>query len=221
MCGRFTQFSPLERYTALFGAAAGVLLHPNYNVAPTQQIIVCRLSNMGWCEIWPMRWGLIPRWAKEPATGYSTINARSDTVAVKPAFRDAFRKRRCLIPTDGFYEWQSSKTRKQPYFIHRKDGEPFAFAGLYERWEREDLKIDSCTIAVTQPNRLLSAIHDRMPVIIRPEDFEQWLDPMREQDALLSLLRPYPADDLEAYPVGLAVNKPSNNDASLLERAGD
>jgi len=217
MCGRFTQ-SALDRYAEYFNASAGVLSHPNYNVTPSQQIVVCRRSEIGWRELSLFRWGLIPHWAKDPRTGYNMANARSETVADKPAYRDAFKNRRCLIPSDGFYEWKPGKPRKQPYFIHRKDGAPFAFAGLWEHWELEDLKIDSCTIIVTQANKLITPIHDRMPVILAQADFDRWLDPAQDKEDLLSLLKPYPENELEAYPVGLAVNKPTNNGPELIER---
>lgn len=147
------------------------------------------------------------------------INAHAETVADKPAYRDAFKKRRCLIPTDGFYEWKPGKPRKQPYFIHRKDGEPFVFAGLWEHRELEVLKIDSCTIIVAGANKLITPIHDRMPVIVERGDYEQWLDPEQGKEALLSLLKPYPEKEMEAYPVGLAVNKLGNNGPELVERA--
>jgi putative SOS response-associated peptidase YedK len=218
MCGRFIQTSALERYAELFGASAGILLHPSYNIAPSQQIVACRRSDMGWCELSLLRWGLIPHWAKEPNTGYSMINARAETVADKPAYCDALKKRRCLIPSEGFYEWKPGKLRKQPYFIHRQDGEPFAFAGLWEHWELEDLKIESCTIIVTEANKLIAPIHDRMTVIVPREEYDQWLDPEQGKDELLSLLKPYPEKEMEAYPVGLAVNKPANNGAGLIER---
>ena len=217
MCGRFTQ-TAIDRYAEFFRASAGILLHPNYNVAPSQQVVVCRRSEMGWRELSWLRWGLIPHWAKDPRTGYSMINARAETVADKPAYRSAFKHRRCLIPTDGFYEWKPGKPRKQPYFIHRRDGEPFAFAGLWEHWELEDLKIDSCTIIVTTANETVAPIHDRMPVILAPADFDRWLDPEQDAAALLPLLKPYPEKELEAYPVGLAVNKPANNGPTLVER---
>lgn len=217
MCGRFTQ-TALDRYGEMFDASSGVLLHPNYNIAPSQQVVACRRTEMGWRELVLLRWGLIPHWAKEPKTGYSMINARAETVADKPAYRDTFKHRRCLIPTDGFYEWQPGKPRKQPWFIHRQDGAPLAFAGLWEHWELENFKVESCTIIVTQANKLITPIHDRMPVIIAPVDFEQWLDPKQDKEALLSLLKPCPEKDIEAYPVGLKVNKPDNNGPSLIER---
>lgn len=217
MCGRFTQ-TALEKYGYYFNSASGVLLNPSYNIAPSQLIVVCRRSESGWRELSYLRWGLIPSWAKDPKTGYSMINARAETVAEKPAYRSAFKHRRCLIPTDGFYEWKPGKPRKQPYFIHRKDGEPFAFAGLWEHWELEDLKIDSCTIIVTGANKLIAQIHDRMPVILAPDQFEQWLDPGQDKEALLSLLKPYAGKEMEAYPVGLAVNTPTNNGPELVER---
>lgn len=218
MCGRFTQISDISRYVALFEASAGILLHPRYNISPSQQVLACRRSEMGWRELSLLRWGLIPHWAKDPRTGYSMINARAETVAEKPAYRDAFKKRRCLIPADGFYEWKPGKPRKQPYFIHRRDGEPFAFAGLWEHWEFENHAIETCTIIVTHANTLIAPIHDRMPVIVNPKDYEQWLDPGQGKEELLSLFKPYPDQEMEAYPVGLGVNKPGNDDAGLIER---
>lgn len=221
MCGRFLQTSKLTRYASLFNASAGVMPGPRYNIAPTMPILACRLSEMGWRELVLLRWGLIPSWSKDPKTGYSTINARAETVAIKPAYRSAFKKRRCLIPADGFYEWKAARPRKLPYFIHRKDGEPFAFAGLWEHWHKEGESIESATIIVTTANSLVSTIHDRMPVIVDPKDYAQWLDPESTQDDLLALLKPCPAKDMEAYPVGLAVNTPSNDGPELIEPLKD
>jgi putative SOS response-associated peptidase YedK len=164
--------------------------------------------------------GLVPFWADDPKIGYSTINARAETVATKPSFREAFKKRRCLIVADGFYEWQKTGGQMQPYLIHLKDDSPFAFAGLWDRWKRGDQAINSCSIIVTEPNAVLEPIHDRMPVILSPDDYGLWLDPDVEgAKRLQSLLRPYPADEMEAYPISTLVNNPRNDVEQCVERA--
>lgn len=217
MCGRYARFTPAEIYARLFDAEGAVALAPRYNVAPSQSVLAARSLAGGRRELVTLRWGLIPFWAKDAKTGYSTINARAETVATKPAFRQPFRKRRCLIAADGFYEWQRTDGRKQPYYIHLRESEPFAFAGLWEHWEREGETIESCTIIVTHANTLVAAIHDRMPVILSPEDYDTWLDPELESTgALAPLLRPYPADRMVASPVGVAVNNPRNDGPELL-----
>jgi putative SOS response-associated peptidase YedK len=147
-------------------------LAPRYNIAPTQDVAVVRLNpSTEKRELSMLRWGLIPFWAEDPKVGYSTINARAETVATKPSFREAFKKRRCLVVADGFYEWQRTDGQKQPYLIHLKDNSPFAFAGLWERWRKGEQAIESCSIIVTEPNAVLEPIHDRMPVILSPEDY--------------------------------------------------
>ena len=170
-----------------------------------------------------MHWGLIPSWAKEPSIGIRMINARAETVAVKPAFHVALRKRGCLIPADGFYEWQQVGRRKQPVYITLKTREPFSFAGLRERWTSPDgEKIQSCTINTTEANELLKPIHDRMPVILTRDAEGLWLDPTIQDPArLLPLLVPYPAGELEAYPVSRLVNSPQNDtpDCIVLSRS--
>ncbi len=146
------------------------------------------------------------------------INARAETVAIKPAFRSAFKKGRCLIVADGFYEWKKTGKNKQPFFVRLKDDEPFAFAGLSEHWHRGDQVIDSATIITTEPNELMEGIHDRMPVILSPDDYELWLEPeFHGQGKLLEMLRPYPADEMEAYPVSTVVNNPRNETAQCIE----
>ncbi|MGD8725986.1 MAG: SOS response-associated peptidase, partial [Gemmatimonadales bacterium] len=157
-------------------------------------------------------WGLIPSWAKDPTIGNRMINARAETVATKPAFEGAFKHRRCLIPADGFYEWQKTGSRKQPYYIGRRDGSVFAFAGLWERWADEGHDpIETFTIITTTPNDLLAPIHDRMPVILPTDRYDEWLDPANtETEALQSLLGPAPAADLTATPVSTYVNSPHN-----------
>jgi putative SOS response-associated peptidase YedK len=221
MCGRFTLRTPSKDIAPLFGLDELPDLPPRYNIAPSQEIAAVRRRPDGvQRELVFLRWGLIPFWAKESKTDYSTINARAETVAQKPAFRQAFQKRRCLIAADGFYEWQKTDGGKQPFYIHRKDDQPFALAGLWERWKGGDDQIESCTIIVTQPNEVLKPIHDRMPVILSRADFDVWLDPeFDDRDKLQALLRPYPADELEAYPVRTLVNNPRNDRPQCISAA--
>jgi putative SOS response-associated peptidase YedK len=193
-------------------------LQSSYNVAPTQEVPAVVASNGG-RRLEVLRWGLIPSWADDPEIGSRMINARSETVAEKPSFRRAFKERRCLIPANGFYEWRKENGGKQPYYFRMKDGRPFAFAGLWESWDRHGGgEIQSCTILTTDANDLVSEIHHRMPVILPQEDYELWLDStLREPDQLLPLLAPYPTNDMEAYPVSRRVNNPSNNEPGCVE----
>ena len=221
MCGRYALHSDPETLRQRFGADPPADLFPRYNVAPTQSIPLLRQEE-GHRRFRLARWGLIPHWAKERNTGYSTINARAETVASKPAFRSAFRHRRCLIPADGFYEWQprpGSKV-KQPWFIALRDRAPMAFAGLWERWQSPDGEsVESCSIIVTDTNALMQPIHDRMPVILAPADWDTWLDPdTKDTAALQALLQPYPAEAMEAWPVSTRVNHPGNDSRECLER---
>src|SRR3990167_270426 len=167
LCGRYTSPKPVEVYAELFKASAGNLfVEPRYNIAPTYDVLACRAMPAG-RGLTPLPWGVIPAGAGGKKNGYRTINARAETVAVKPAYRTAFRHRRCLIAADGFYEWRPGKPMKQPYYIRLKEGKPFAFAGLWERWEPEGAEpVDSCTIIVTTANGLCSQIHERKPVIL-------------------------------------------------------
>jgi putative SOS response-associated peptidase YedK len=167
-----------------------------------------------------LHWGLIPSWAKDKTIGHHTINARAETVAEKPTFRASFRKRRCLIPATGFFEWQATNGHKQPYNIRVGDGKLFAFAGLWEHWEPKDQPpIESCTIIVTEANDAVAPIHDRMPVILHPDTYNTWLDPnYREKEALKALLKPCPVHWINAYPVSTHVNKPQNDDAACVAR---
>lgn len=188
-------------------------LQPRYNIAPTQPVAAVRLPEDGADrELVMLHWGLIPFWAKDPRIGARMINARAETAADKPAFRAAFRRRRCLVPADGFYEWQKQNGTKQPYYIHLQDGRPFAFAGLWERWRGEDdAVIESCTLLTTKPNELVRPLHNRMPVILHPHNYALWLDPEVEQaDALRRLLDPFPSGEMEAYPVSRYVNAPQH-----------
>jgi putative SOS response-associated peptidase YedK len=214
MCGRFVRSSSAQTIAAMFGVEIGDL-PPSYNIAPSQSVAaVWQLPDPDPQLHW-LRWGLIPTWAKDPKIGYKLINARAETVAEKPSFRAAFRQRRCLIPADGFYEWQQvqGSRQKQPYFIGLQDKRPFAFAGLYERWESPNGEtIATGTIVTTAANEAVAPIHDRMPVILAPQDYAQWLDPgFREIDRLQALLDPYPAAEMIIYPVSSLVNSPKNN----------
>ncbi|MCX8049683.1 MAG: SOS response-associated peptidase [Methylohalobius sp.] len=225
MCGRYSLYASRAKLKEQFQIARDLApdsLFGRYNIAPSQPVATVRIAQDGVRELVPLRWGLIPHWAKEAKLEYSTINARAETAAEKPAFRSAFRYRRCLIPANGFYEWQArpQANLKQPWYIQRQDGEVFAFAGLWERWQSQAEVIESCTILVTDANELLRPIHDRMPVILDPSDYELWLDPFQHDlQALKSLLKPYPAWRLSARKVGLRVNNPKNDDPACLEPA--
>jgi putative SOS response-associated peptidase YedK len=193
-------------------------LLPSYNVAPGATMPVVTRNSPNRLEL--MKWGLIPFWAKDPKISYKTINARAETVASSPAFRDAFKRRRCLVPASGFYEWRKTERGKIPYFIHLKDAELFAFAGLYDVWkDPEGNELRTYTIITTIPNDLVQPIHNRMPVILHPDDEAMWLDPkMSDTKALRALLNPFPDALMEAYPVSRAVNTPAMNTPALIER---
>jgi putative SOS response-associated peptidase YedK len=227
MCGRFTLATPEQDLVVQFNLPEIPELQPRYNIAPTQPVAAVRVPMPdGDRELVMLHWGLIPFWAKDPGLGARLINARSETVADKPAFRAAFRRRRCLVPADGFYEWQKQNGTKQPFFIRLQDGRPFAFAGLWERWQDQDGGvIESCTLLTTRPNELLQPLHNRMPVILHPHDYALWLDPEAQDiDALHRLLNPYPPGEMEAYPVSRYVNAPQNEGPDcilpLAERGG-
>jgi len=191
---------------------------PRFNVAPSQRMPIVRANDEGDRELVGAHWGLIPSWTKEPKL--KPINARAETVGASGMFRQAFSRRRCLVPADGFYEWRGLKPPKQPFFIHRKDDRPFAFAGLWERWHPPGAEpIDTYTIITTTPNALMAGIHNRMPVILRPDDYDRWLDAAVPIDQIQSLLTPCPDDELEAYPVSSRVNSPKYDDAHCVTRA--
>jgi putative SOS response-associated peptidase YedK len=220
MCGRFTLITPAEVVAEQFQLIEVPSLSPRYNVAPTQPVAAVRPSpGNGGRELVLLRWGLVPFWAKDPAIGSRMINARSETVAQKPAFRAAFRRRRCLVPADGFYEWQRQEQGKQPFYIRLDDEKPFAFAGLWEHWEGPDeATIDSCTVLTTEPNDLIRLLHNRMPVILAPKDYDLWLDPgVQEAELLQPLLRPYPSENMIAYPISTWVNSPTNEGPQCIE----
>jgi putative SOS response-associated peptidase YedK len=219
MCGRFTQAADGEIIFKVFELPEPPELAPRYNIAPTQDVAAVRIV-AGGRRLALLQWGLIPSWAKERAMGARMINARAETLAEKPAYRSAFRARRCLIVADGFYEWQKTGGRKQPCFIGFRDGRPFGFAGLWERWHGEgEAAVESCSIVTTEANELLAPIHDRMPVIIDPKQFALWLDPsVTDTSRVGELLRPYPSEAMEAYPVSLLVNNPANDAPACRER---
>lgn len=222
MCGRYT----LINLAALTQAFPWIdepppEQPPRYNIAPTQPILVVANNRADRFE--HFHWGLIPSWAKDPGIGNRMINARAETLAEKPAFRTALRRRRCLVPADGFYEWKKDpggKT-KTPMRITMASGEVFAFAGLWDAWHAPDGSVvPSCTLITTEPNELMSDIHDRMPVILKREDYNAWLDPAeREADELTALLKTYPASEIRAAPVSRTVNNPKNESPACIESA--
>ena len=220
MCGRFTLTAdPNDLREAFPWLNIPEAPPPRYNVAPSQPVAV--IPNDGRNQMDYFVWGLIPSWAKDPSIGNRMINARAETLTEKPSFRTAFRRRRCLIPADGFYEWkqETGGKSKTPMYIRLKSGKPFALAGLWERWDSKDgSTILSCTIITTQPNELMQTIHNRMPVILPPQTYTQWLDPGEPNLADLSgLLQPYPAEEMTAYPVSRLVNSPANDLPACIE----
>ena len=217
MCGRFTLRTDPETLTETFPGfttPAPDEMAPRYNITPSQGVPV--VPNNGDKTVEFFKWGLIPSWAKDPKIGNRMINARAETVAEKPSFRTAYKRRRCLILSDGYYEWRSdpgSKT-KTPIYIRLKSEKPFAFAGLWEAWSPniDDDPLLSCTIITTSPNSFLETIHHRMPVILEPDDYDRWLDPSEQTPKQLDgLLKPYPGEEMMAYPVSRFVNRPSND----------
>ena len=226
MCGRFVQASSPELLVARFGVdePAAARHEPSYNVAPRATVYAVRdrAGDDGGCRRYlsDLRWGLIPSWAKDPKVGDRMINARAESLADKPAYERAFRRHRCLVPAEGFYEWQRRGSRKQPMFIHRRDGEPMAFAGLWAAWRDANGEwLRSCAIVTTNANNTVAPLHDRMPVVLEERDWDCWLDPgSGDVDALRHLLQPASDDLLVAYPVGSAVNSADNDGPELVER---
>ena len=232
MCGRFTLRTPADELARLFtdqycpdlvGSGSG-LFRPRFNIAPTQSVLVVRAAShhpgqsVQGCECVTLRWGLIPSWSKS-LTGPPLFNARSETVAEKPSFRSAFRRRRCLIPADGFYEWQVlTLKQKQPQYITLRSGQPFAFAGLWESWQPSDgSRMESCTILTTAANAFMQPLHDRMPVILSPDEFAPWLDPeLNDPAALFPMLDQYPAKEMTAHPVSPLVGSVRNDSPELI-----
>ncbi len=215
MCGRYE----LHTHPAALALALGLKftpeIAPRYNIAPTQQVPVVRV-----CEaerrLSQVRWGLVPFWAKDVSIGSRMINARAESVATRPGYRDAYRKTRCLIPASGFYEWAKlTDGKKQPVRVYMADEGPFAFAGLWSRWGPRDAEVETCAIITTEANELCARVHDRMPVILAPNDYERWLD-TSDADPV-DLLRPYPSSAMRAYPISTRVNSPKNDDPEIIE----
>ena len=220
MCGRFAFYSPSEATAALFGASGSLDIEPRYNVAPTQYVASIRnAENDDRRELVLLRWGLVPFWAKDPSIGNRMINARAETVAEKPAFRAAFRRRRCLVLADGFYEWHKEGQSKIPYFISLASEQPFAFAGLWEHWrsKESDDEIESTTLITANANEFMSSLHHRMPVILEKETAERWL--AGDGEVIDFAVEHTPR--LRAWPVERNVNNPRNEGEGLIEPAGD
>jgi putative SOS response-associated peptidase YedK len=223
MCGRFTLHASPEQIAAQFDVPPPEQMADRYNIAPTQPVGIVRLDRSGTEREWALvHWGLIPSWSKDPSMGARMINARGETIVEKPAFRAALKRRRCLVPADGFYEWKRTGSSKQPYYIRLNDHKLFAFAGLWEIWSAPDgSEIESCTVITTEPNELMGSLHDRMPVILAAEDYAQWLGngedaDSKEIDRLRHLIRPFAPDLMEAYPVSTRVNSPMQEGANLI-----
>lgn len=227
MCGRFTLTSSAARIAEAFSVEAPATFAPRYNITPSQQVLAVREkpadSNPATRkrELVTLQWGFVPMWARDPASGSRIINARSETVATKPAFRASFRSHRCLVVADGFYEWQTDPDtgKKQPWYIRLRSGLPFGIAGLWSHWGKPGKPIiESCALLTCEPNELMAAIHDRMPVIVPPESFDAWLDDEKGAEGSISnLLRPFDADLMLAYRVSTLVNSPRTDSAKCVE----
>ena len=221
MCGRFTLHHSTEQVAERFTVQQVLFpLEARYNIAPAQAVPVVANSptaGVRWMEA--MKWGLVPFWAKNPEIGNRLINARAETIAEKPSYKQALKRRRCIVPGDGFYEWKAESGARIPHHIRRRDGELFGFAGLWEEWEAPDgSPLRTCAIITVAPNELMAPIHNRMPAILRSEDEAAWLDPeFQNTDAIVALLQAYPAENMQAYPVSRYVNAPQNDDESCLE----
>jgi putative SOS response-associated peptidase YedK len=223
MCGRYVLKAALPDIARMLGMDVDLALEPRYNIAPTTPVPACRMERPDEKELTLLRWGLVPHWAKQADGNYRMINARAETVATKPAFRTPFRSRRCLIPADGYYEWKSVAGRKQPYYFTMKDGNPFCFAGLWERWQpAEGDALETCAIITTEANALGAEVHHRMPVIIGADDYEQWLDPrVTRSDEVLPLLAPFPPEAMTVYPVSTLVNNARVDEARCVTPLAD
>jgi len=217
VCGRFAFYSPKEAVLAVFGVKLPFDVVPHYNCAPTQLVAAIRAGENGEPEGVKFRWGLVPSWARDAAIGNRMINARAETLAEKPAYRNAFRRRRCVVLASGFYEWHDPGTGKVPHYIAPADGRPLALAGLWERWTQGEAPLETCTIVTTAANRVVARLHQRMPVIIPPDALRAWLEPGQPAEVLAALLRPAPDDLLTWHAVSRAVNSPANDRPELIE----
>lgn len=222
MCGRFTTDIPPELLVEIFGLAETPVTIPRYNIAPTQQIPIIRQYADGQNHLDHLRWGLIPSWAQDQSIGSKMINARSETVIEKLAFKRAVRYRRCVVPSSGFYEWSTEGKAKLPWYIRLKDGSPMVFAGLWETWKSPEGEVESFTILTTAANQLVAPLHDRMPVILSPDEYSTWLDRNTTNPAsLVRLFQPYPVDLMEMQRVSPLVNNVRNESADLVMPVGD
>lgn len=218
MCGRFALAATGEEVAEHYQLSEIPFVVPRYNIAPTQPVAAVRLNASEAREFTHFQWGLIPSWAKDPSMGSRMINARAETVADKPAFRAAFKRRRCLLPATGFYEWRKMNGHKQPMYIREAGGGLVSLAGLWEVWQSANGgQLETCTILTTTANALMEPIHDRMPLILDSQDYDMWLSPDTPADQLNHLLRPFDPAHLLAYPVGTAVNKPQNDTPDIIE----
>lgn len=214
MCGRFTLAVEIRELEEAFEVASTIALPPRYNIAPTQPVAAVRLGFAG-RELVELRWGLVPRWASDPKIGNRLINARAETVAEKPAFRDAFRRRRCVVPATGFYEWRAEGKRRRPWLFRRRDRRLFAIAGLWERWRGPAGELETCTLVTREAAPPIAAIHERMPVLLTPEQVGPWLDPAADPRGE-TLALPFDADAWEAQPVSPAVNDVRNESEACI-----
>jgi putative SOS response-associated peptidase YedK len=218
MCGRFTLTANAHEIEEAFGLFEGLdpVMPPRYNIAPTQQVLALRSTETGRRYV-SLRWGLVPFWADDLKIGSRLLNARADGIATKPAFRDALKKRRCLILADGFYEWRTEGKTKLPFHIRRIDRKPFAFAGLWERWSKGETPVESCTIVTTDANDFMKPLHDRMPAILDAKNYDRWLGPSQEPAAVVELLRPAAVGGFEMRAVSPKVNNARFADPACLE----
>jgi putative SOS response-associated peptidase YedK len=216
MCGRFAQQTDIQKLARLFKAVLKLeSLEPRYNIAPTAVAAVIRIAHpQAGRTLEALRWGLIPSWAKDPAIGNRLANARAETVAEKPSFRSAFRKQRCLVPVNGFYEWKQDTKPKQPFYFSLKDSQPFALAALWEYWEPKEAKgenVQTFTLITTSSNEVLQPIHDRMPVILDEKDYEAWLNPAQQDvEKLKGYLKPFASEEMQSWKVSTRVNHVGN-----------
>lgn len=217
MCGRYELHSHPAAIALAFGLSWPPEIHPRYNIAPTQQVPIVRVNATGERELVQVRWGLVPRWARDPSIGARMINARAESVATKPAYGPAFRRHRCLLPADGFYEWRTrADGSRRPVRVGMKDAGVFGLAGLYERWLSPDGEpLDTCTVVTTAANSLLAPLHDRMPVIVPSAAYDQWLDPATNDPE--ALLVPFPSESMTWWPVSMRVNNVRNDDPACIE----
>lgn len=224
MCGRFVVYSSKERIADRFGidpSSLNIITHweARYNIAPSTRCLIVRPSDLGWRELVSVSWGLLPHWAKS-AADRRYINARGETIFEKPAFRTAARHKRCLVVADGYYEWKAAGGRKIPYFFSMRDEQPFAMAGMWDSWEHERDRIESFAIITTKANDLSAAVHDRMPAILKPEDYDLWLDnKAADPTRLAPLIAPYAANSMQCWTVSTNVGDPKNETPDLIKPA--